>query len=69
VRLRLGSAGLNWGAAEDRARSYQGRLRQTHVPGGQVITAVLLDPESRARATRDPTSWIAGGKVTVPGQP
>lgn len=69
VRLRLGSAGLNWSAAEDRARSYQGRLRQTQVPRGQVITAVLLDPESRARATRDPTSWIAGGKVTVPGQP
>lgn len=69
VRLRLGSAGLNWGAAEDRARSYQGRLRQTHVPKGQIITAVLLDPESRARATRDPASWIAGGKVTAPGRP
>jgi hypothetical protein len=69
VRLRLGSAGLNWSAAEDRARSYQGRLRQAQVPRGKVITAVLLDPESRARATREPTSWIAGGRVTVPGQP
>ena len=68
VRLRLGSAGLSWEAAEDRVRSYQGRLRHDASPHGHVITAVLPDPQPLPKATRDPMAWIAGGEVTVSGQ-
>ena len=62
VRIRLSSAGLSWSAAEDRARSYQGRLRQAQRPEGHVITAVLLDPETRTRVTRDLADWPAAGR-------
>jgi hypothetical protein len=65
VRLRLGSAGLSWAAAEDRVRSYQGRLRHTTSAHGHVISAVLPDPEPLPKATRDPASWVAGGEITV----
>ena len=62
VRIRLSSAGLSWSAAEDRARSYQGRLRQAQRSEGHVITAVLLDPEPRPRVTRDLAQWPAAGR-------
>ena len=65
VRLRLGSAGLSWEAAEDRVRSYQGRLRQRTLAQSHVITAVLPDPQPLPKATRDPASWVAGGDFTV----
>jgi len=68
VRLRLGGAGLSWEAAEDRVRSYQGRLRHRTSPHGHVIAAVLPNPQPLPKATRDPASWVAGGDITVAGQ-
>jgi glucose-6-phosphate-specific signal transduction histidine kinase len=44
VRLRLVGAGPSWEAAEDRVRSYQGRLRQLQLPQhGRLIRATLKD--------------------------
>lgn len=68
VRLRLGGAGLSWEAAEDRVRSYQGRLRHRTSTHGHVIAAILPNPQPLPKGTRDPVSWVAGGDFTVAGQ-
>jgi len=65
VRLRLGSAGLSWEAAEQRVRSYQGRLSHDSSADGHRITAVLPDPQPAPKTARDPLSWIAGGEITA----
>jgi len=66
VRIRLGSAGLSWTAAADRAKSYQGRVRQGRIEGGQWITAVLLDPAEQAN--QDTMPWLASDRSLSSGQ-
>jgi glucose-6-phosphate-specific signal transduction histidine kinase len=61
VRIRLGSAGLNWSAAEDRVRSYQGRLRHARRADTDVVSAVMLDPHGSTRNSHDRLTWPAAG--------
>ncbi|HEY9130446.1 MAG TPA: MASE1 domain-containing protein [Dyella sp.] len=54
VRLRLGGTGLDWEAAEDRVRTFQGRMRQIVLPRqGRSIRATLKDwlpPQDMSRS-------------------
>ena len=61
VRIRLGSAGLSWSAAEGRVRSYQGRFRHAKRAGGDVVSAVMLDPHGQRRNSRGLPTWPATG--------
>ncbi|HEX7816206.1 MASE1 domain-containing protein [Dyella sp.] len=61
VRLRLAGMGLDWEAATDRVKTYQGRLRCSHGSRGHhVISAVLRDPALR----QEPSGERQVGAVT-----
>lgn len=66
VRLRLGRAGLTWHAAEGRARTFQGRLRHVEASNGHnIISAVLVDPQSLAPAKHSRLEWTAESRISA----